>query len=66
VRHRPVRVWFKPWKKRCACGCAWYPCPDSTKVNAEPPLSLLALMAEDPSAGIQQVVPGVYIGLKAP
>jgi hypothetical protein len=36
VRHRPVRVWFMPWKRRCRCGWAWFPCPDSTRVNGEP------------------------------
>ncbi|MDT4992534.1 MAG: hypothetical protein QOH97_2426, partial [Actinoplanes sp.] len=33
-RHRPVRPWFKPWRKRCACGCAWFPCPDSVPLAA--------------------------------
>lgn len=28
MRHRPVRLWWKPWARRCACGCRWYPCPD--------------------------------------
>ncbi|ROP29303.1 hypothetical protein EDD30_2091 [Couchioplanes caeruleus] len=35
-RHRPVRMWFKPWKKRCACGCGWFPCPDAVTVDHPP------------------------------
>ncbi|MFI5492076.1 hypothetical protein [Actinoplanes sp. NPDC051859] len=38
MRHRPVRLWCKSWKKRCACGCRWYPCPDSITA-ARPPVS---------------------------
>jgi hypothetical protein len=33
--HHPVRIWFMPWRKRCVCGCGWFPCPDA--VTAEPP-----------------------------
>jgi hypothetical protein len=36
VRHGPRRVWFAPWKTRCACGCEWFPCPDLIKVNRRP------------------------------
>lgn len=32
VRHEPVRTWYQPWKKRCACGCSWYPCPDAATI----------------------------------
>jgi hypothetical protein len=32
-RHQPVRVWFKPWQKRCSCGCGWFPCPDSITMD---------------------------------
>jgi hypothetical protein len=34
-RHRPVRMWLKPWKRRCSCGWGWFPCPD-TVTNACP------------------------------
>lgn len=37
MRHRPVRLWIMPWKKRCACGCAWYPCPDAVRMDTEGP-----------------------------
>ncbi len=37
MRHRSVRVWWKPWVRRCACGCDWYPCPDSVKVDRPGP-----------------------------
>jgi hypothetical protein len=36
VRHKAVRVWFKPWKKRCSCGCPWFPCPDAATVPSPP------------------------------
>lgn len=45
-RHRGVRVWFKPWKTRCACGCAWFPCPDAVTVE-RPPVAR-SLHIEDP------------------
>jgi hypothetical protein len=32
VRHEPVRAWYQPWKRRCSCGCTWYPCPDGATV----------------------------------
>lgn len=35
MRHGPKFAWLTPWKKRCRCGCAWYPCPDAATV--EPP-----------------------------
>ncbi|WIM94831.1 hypothetical protein ACTOB_006885 [Actinoplanes oblitus] len=35
MRHEPVRAWYAPWKKRCSCGCGWYPCPDAA--TAPPP-----------------------------
>lgn len=45
-RHREVRVWFKPWKTRCACGCSWFPCPDA--VTADPPSVAESLRITDP------------------
>ena len=36
MRHGPVRVWFAPWKKRCRCGCRWYPCPDAAYIQPPP------------------------------
>ncbi|MET0495189.1 MAG: hypothetical protein ABW000_18870 [Actinoplanes sp.] len=33
MKHRPVRVWWRPWAQRCVCGCAWFPCPDSIKTD---------------------------------
>ncbi|GAA4589962.1 hypothetical protein BJY16_009073 [Actinoplanes octamycinicus] len=32
MRHEPVRVWYAPWRKRCSCGCEWYPCPDAATI----------------------------------
>ncbi len=30
MRHRPKRTWWRPWRTTCAaCGCSWFPCPDS-------------------------------------
>ncbi|MFI5490962.1 hypothetical protein [Actinoplanes sp. NPDC051859] len=37
MRHKPVRVWFKPWHKRCRCGCRWFPCPDSVTLDRPRP-----------------------------
>jgi hypothetical protein len=34
MRHKAVRIWWRPWHKGCTCGCRWYPCPDSIRVNA--------------------------------
>jgi hypothetical protein len=34
VRHKAVRIWWRPWQKRCTCGCRWHPCPDSITMNA--------------------------------
>ncbi|BEL05618.1 hypothetical protein Q0Z83_038090 [Actinoplanes sichuanensis] len=45
-RHREVRVWFMPWKTRCACGCAWFPCPDA--VTVDPPAVTESLRIADP------------------
>jgi hypothetical protein len=33
MRHGPTRAWLTPWRKRCRCGCAWYPCPDAVTVE---------------------------------
>jgi len=41
MRHEPKRAWLTPWKRRCRCGCAWYPCPDAATV--EPPPVVLSL-----------------------
>jgi hypothetical protein len=38
VRHRPIRYLLRPWRRRCACGCAWYPCPDVGAVGQPPPV----------------------------
>ena len=38
MRHRAVRMWFKPWRKRCACGCDWFPCPDSITMDRPGPV----------------------------
>ncbi|GGR28116.1 hypothetical protein GCM10010168_52720 [Actinoplanes ianthinogenes] len=32
MRHEPVRTWWAPWRKRCSCGCGWYPCPDAATI----------------------------------
>ena len=37
-RHKPLRVWFAPWKTRCACGCGWFPCPDSITMDRPGPV----------------------------
>lgn len=28
MRHRPQRLWWAPWRTRCACRWPYYPCPD--------------------------------------
>jgi len=33
MRHRAIRIWWRPWRRRCSCGCGWYPCPDAITVN---------------------------------
>lgn len=35
-RHRPVRVWWSPWRRFCACGIRWYPCPDAVRMDRPP------------------------------
>lgn len=25
--HKRVRIWWAPWRTRCQCGMAAYPCP---------------------------------------
>jgi hypothetical protein len=37
MRHKAVPVWWKPWRSRCACGCAWFPCPDSITMDRPGP-----------------------------
>lgn len=37
MRHRGMRIWWRPWKKRCRCGCAWCPCPDSVTMDRPGP-----------------------------
>jgi hypothetical protein len=44
MRHGPKRAWLTPWRKRCRCGCAWYPCPDAATV--EPPAVTLSLRGQ--------------------
>lgn len=36
MRHKAVRVWWRPWRRRCACGCGWYPCPDAIPYQSPP------------------------------
>ncbi len=33
MRHGAARIWWKPWRKRCTCGGAWFPCPDSITMD---------------------------------
>jgi hypothetical protein len=47
-RHRPVRIWFMPWKKRCVCGCGWFPCPDAATVEPPPVVESLRLRRSSP------------------
>ncbi|GIE88856.1 hypothetical protein [Actinoplanes regularis] len=49
MRHEPVRAWYKPWKKRCSCGCDWYPCPDAATIP--PPAVTRSLHLGDEDAG---------------
>jgi hypothetical protein len=44
MRHGPRRAWLTPWRKKCRCGCAWYPCPDTA--TAEPPPVTLSLRGQ--------------------
>lgn len=37
MRHRAKRIWWRPWRTRCACGCAWFPCPDAITINTPGP-----------------------------
>lgn len=37
MRHGPVRRWWTPWRRRCRCGCRWYPCPDAAARLNPPP-----------------------------
>lgn len=43
MRHKSVRVWWKPWRRRCACGCRWYPCPDAVPYPVPPVVQSLRL-----------------------
>ncbi|WP_436527665.1 hypothetical protein [Actinoplanes sp. HUAS TT8] len=45
VRHEPVRTWYQPWRQRCSCGCAWYPCPDAATIP--PPAVTRSLHLDD-------------------
>ena len=45
MRHEPVRAWYAPWKKRCSCGCEWYPCPDAATIP--PPAVTRSLHLDD-------------------
>jgi len=44
MRHGPKRVWLAPWRRKCRCGCAWYPCPDA--VGVEEPTVTLSLRGQ--------------------
>jgi hypothetical protein len=44
MRHGPKRAWLTPWRKKCRCGCGWYPCPDTA--TAEPPPVTLSLRGQ--------------------
>jgi len=44
MRHGPKRAWLTPWRKKCRCGCAWYPCPDAA--TTEPPPVTLSLRGQ--------------------
>lgn len=35
-RHKPKRRWWAPWKTRCSCGCGWWPCPDTFRIELAP------------------------------
>lgn len=35
-RHRPVRVWWAPWRRRCGCGEARWPCLDELAERVAP------------------------------
>jgi hypothetical protein len=39
VRHAPLRAWWAPWRRRCRCGCRWYPCPDVVAPWTAPPVA---------------------------
>lgn len=47
MRHRAVRVWWRPWHRRCACGCQWYPCPDAVGYPYPPVARSLGLAPND-------------------
>ncbi|MEU4623393.1 hypothetical protein AB0G04_25905 [Actinoplanes sp. NPDC023801] len=47
-RHHPVRIWFTPWRQRCVCGCAWYPCPDTVIIAPPPVAESLRVRRPDP------------------
>jgi hypothetical protein len=53
MRHGPKRALLTPWKRRCRCGCAWYPCPDAATV--QPPPVVLSLSG---SYGLDLTSPG--------
>ena len=55
MRHMPVRVLFKPGRKRCACGCDRVPCPDS--VRPAPTRRLLDTFAHHLGATTPQTDP---------
>lgn len=49
MRHEPVRIWYQPWRQRCSCGCAWYPCPDAATVPPPAVTRSLHLGDDDPA-----------------
>jgi hypothetical protein len=48
MRHKPRRLWWKPWSRHCKCGCRWYPCPDAATVDPPPVAESLRLGQNDP------------------
>lgn len=48
MRHKAMRVWWRPWSRRCTCGCQWFPCPDSVTVDPPPVAQSLRLGTNDP------------------
>lgn len=47
MRHKAVRVWWKPLRSRCRCGCPWYPCPDAIPYRVPPVGQSLGLVRND-------------------
>lgn len=52
-QHKPVRSWWAPWRRRCACGVRWWPCPDGVTPAGMPVPETLAAyqFPEQPAPG---------------